>query len=950
MNMISTGAFQKEMDASSKTETLVEKLVSAWEKKNAKVARAGGVSLMALSLAACGSSDDSSDDTATDTTTVTTPVTPTVDAAKTVALTTTTDSAVGGSGDDTFSGVVQAQGGTGTTAFPGDRIDGGAGSDEFVLTLAAHTGPYTVSALDVDNVENYKILNYETSGNDSTIDTALNSGVTTYTLGGSVAAGVTILSNVASITDAAMENGAANFTMTYLAAAVAGTADTQNLAVSNLTNGTFTADGIETIAVTTGLVKSTMSNVASDALTKVTVSGSTDLTVSTAIDFVAGTNNDTTIDATIDASGLTGKLTVTADTNDHSITGGSGNDTINMVGLLTKNDHIDGGAGTDTLTLNQAALSTEFTNVSNIETVKFNANDSSGAAVAYNLSKLSAGVTTVAIDVNDNNGANNSDNITNQTSESIVVRNSADDLGNGNTKVTIANKTDTAADSVSISVIETVEGSDKTDIDSLSAANYETVTVSSEREATTTTAQHNDIDALVVSSATTLNITGDQQLTIGAITGGAMTKFDASGLSGKLSATFSSADKVTATAAQSDTTFAFGTTMDNNDTVVGGASAKDTVTATLTGATATTGALNITDVETVTLTTSGDNTLNMAGIVGANTIAVSANTQTITGYDLGATLQTTAAATVKLTAADATGAADTLKIQQKLDGNVDNVIEASDIETINIEVYDTGATANTAGFDLDTFKGTKVVFTQNAASSTNVNVDLAGTTLYKTVSSIDSTGTKGTQTFTAANATQAVTYDLSGTGAANATGGAYGDTFNIASTTATHTVSGGGGADVVNITTAGTTDVSNIDAETVNVTLAAGTDADVSGGTFHSGVNSVVVTGGNSLSTLTTGTIHDNVLSVDASAMGGNSVMTLGDDTADTTITLKAGSLATDTLAFKLSGTNMTATLSGIDTIDGDIDGDDTVNLANASGVVTVELDIADGKTQQSPT
>ena len=259
-------------------------------------------------------------------------------------------------------------------------------------------------------------------------------------------------------------------------------------------------------------------------------------------------------------------------------------------------------------------------------------------------------------------------------------------------------------------------------------------------------------------------------------------------------------------------------------------------------------------------------------------------------------MQTTAAATVKLTAADATGAADTLKIQQKLDGNVDNVIEASDIETINIEVYDTGATANTAGFDLDTFKGTKVVFTQNAASSTNVNVDLAGTTLYKTVSSIDSTGTKGTQTFTAANATQAVTYDLSGTGAANATGGAYGDTFNIASTTATHTVSGGGGADVVNITTAGTTDVSNIDAETVNVTLAAGTDADVSGGTFHSGVNSVVVTGGNSLSTLTTGTIHDNVLSVDASAMGGNSVMTLGDDTADTTITLKAGSLATDTL------------------------------------------------------
>jgi hypothetical protein len=58
MNMISTGAFLTETDASDKQGTLVSKLVSAWEKKNSKTARAGGVSLMALSLAACGSSDD----------------------------------------------------------------------------------------------------------------------------------------------------------------------------------------------------------------------------------------------------------------------------------------------------------------------------------------------------------------------------------------------------------------------------------------------------------------------------------------------------------------------------------------------------------------------------------------------------------------------------------------------------------------------------------------------------------------------------------------------------------------------------------------------------------------------------------------------------------------------------------------------------------------------------
>jgi len=56
--MISTGAFQTEMNSSSKQQDLVKKLTAAWEKKNSKTARAGGLSLMALSLAACGSDDD----------------------------------------------------------------------------------------------------------------------------------------------------------------------------------------------------------------------------------------------------------------------------------------------------------------------------------------------------------------------------------------------------------------------------------------------------------------------------------------------------------------------------------------------------------------------------------------------------------------------------------------------------------------------------------------------------------------------------------------------------------------------------------------------------------------------------------------------------------------------------------------------------------------------------
>lgn len=58
MNMISTVPFYGEMDGANKQAALVKKLTAVWERKNSKVARAGGASLMALSLAACGGSSD----------------------------------------------------------------------------------------------------------------------------------------------------------------------------------------------------------------------------------------------------------------------------------------------------------------------------------------------------------------------------------------------------------------------------------------------------------------------------------------------------------------------------------------------------------------------------------------------------------------------------------------------------------------------------------------------------------------------------------------------------------------------------------------------------------------------------------------------------------------------------------------------------------------------------
>ena len=57
MNMI-TKEFPIDKIASSEQSKLTKKLTSAWEKKNSKIAKAGGLSLMALTLAACGAEDD----------------------------------------------------------------------------------------------------------------------------------------------------------------------------------------------------------------------------------------------------------------------------------------------------------------------------------------------------------------------------------------------------------------------------------------------------------------------------------------------------------------------------------------------------------------------------------------------------------------------------------------------------------------------------------------------------------------------------------------------------------------------------------------------------------------------------------------------------------------------------------------------------------------------------
>ena len=280
MNMISTGAFQTEVDASNKQETISEKFVRVWERKNAKAARAGGVSLMALSLAACGS-DDSTTTTSTSTTTTTTTTTPA--ASQSLALTIGADVLTGGAGDDSIAG---GRIDSIITLNPSDVIDGGAGTD--TMTARTVNGLATSS---ISNVENVIFTDTGTGGDSivfSTATTTYISGVTSITNLSSTNA--MTFARVTELADVTVNNTAGVNTIVQFADSVlSGASDTVNLNLTGVTGNTTIrigtasdADGdYETLNITSSGAASDLGTGqvdAADATTvNVTASVATDL-------------------------------------------------------------------------------------------------------------------------------------------------------------------------------------------------------------------------------------------------------------------------------------------------------------------------------------------------------------------------------------------------------------------------------------------------------------------------------------------------------------------------------------------------------------------------------------------------------------------------------------------------------------------------------------------------
>ena len=468
------------------------KLVKAWESKNAKnAAKAGGISLMALSLAACGGSSTPQADNGGDAGGDTPDVTPV-----SVALTTSGDVITGTAGADTFSGIMSGAQAAGSTIQGGDSVNGGAGTDTFTMYVSGNAGAaFTIGGVVVTNVETLGVSNYDVNAGDTTIDMSTMTGVEAVKVVNSSATGDTIFSGIQNIVDASAK-GAGDVTLTYTATAIVGTADVQDVTFDTYT-GTFVSAGVETLNITTAGGASTLADLTATSATSVTVAGSQNLTITA--DTTTGLNAATSIDA----SALTGKLSITSsDTSLSVFKGGSGDDTLVRNIQNSDNgaaDSFDGGDGTDTLSVTTGA------NISAANLAKYSGFErltvtDGGGATGINLDGVSGFTTLRAAD--DTTGATTFSNV----AAGVVYENTL--AADGDEGITTTLKTDTAADETTLTL-----GGTTTGVDMLWVGNdYETLNIVSKGAANLVDVRGTDTTTVTASGSLGLTLSSGSSI------------------------------------------------------------------------------------------------------------------------------------------------------------------------------------------------------------------------------------------------------------------------------------------------------------------------------------------------------------------------------------------------------------------------------------------------------
>jgi Ca2+-binding RTX toxin-like protein len=432
---------------------------------------------------------------------------------KTFTLTSNTDVLTGTAGIDNFFAVL----GTdhlptnGTTLNPGDNFTGGEGLDKITISVSGtDTAARTISSVTYSGVETIVALNYENSGTDTTIDLANATGVATVGLSGSNANGDTVYSNVQNVVASDMA-GDGDLSVVYTTSLLTGTADSANLntkgvGTSAASAGFLTWGGASTRVAETLNIASTVAanfitiNASNDHKTLV-VTGDKNLSITNTL--------DTTV-TKVDASTFTGNLSIITGVSNTNITGGLGNDTVDLVATLGTSDTVDGGAGTDTVTVTTATLSASTgARISNFEYL--NASDTGSYSISH-IAGLTRGIANIAGAVT----------FTNMGSSTELQIGQAE-----NNAVTGTLATDGNADSINVTIGNMVSASDTTvtSMTTLTLDNHETINITSTGG---TTAATNTIATLTSASGTKLSVAGDRGLTLTNATGSTLKTIDAS--------------------------------------------------------------------------------------------------------------------------------------------------------------------------------------------------------------------------------------------------------------------------------------------------------------------------------------------------------------------------------------------------------------------------------------
>ena len=306
----------------------------------------------------------------------------------------------GGSANDTFV--------FGATLDVNDTVNGGEGTDTISVNAAVATN------VTLTSIETLALLN----GIDASLSQTNLANITTLVGYADTSGEENAFSNATpgkqTLTSLATDAGAI---VSYaLRSTLDTTADTLTAtvgssAVDGTTRGKFYANTVETLNLTsaskTATTANTLAELTAQVATQVNLSG-TALTL-TAIDLAA--------EHTINASAMTGVLTMNTTADDQTIIGGSANDAISFdtYSELTSSDSIDGGGGNDTVAVatngaNEAALG--LVTMVNVENLNMTIDiDDATAAETHTIDLRNAPVSTFKITTAPGSSTTNTDNI-----------------------------------------------------------------------------------------------------------------------------------------------------------------------------------------------------------------------------------------------------------------------------------------------------------------------------------------------------------------------------------------------------------------------------------------------------------------------------------------------------------------------------------------------------------